>query len=173
VVVKFKFPQPLREKAAQAHDPQSFVKMIDISSKETIRRVAVAEGRILLRRSTIRMIEDKEIEKGDPVQIASIAAVQAVKSTPAMLVMCHPIPIESTSVEFAKGVDSITVRVTVSAHSKTGVEMEALNGVACALLNIWDVVKKYEKDEHGQYPTTRIEDIRVVQKIKEGKEKEE
>ncbi len=62
------------------------------------------------------------------------------------------------------------MRVEVTAESRTGVEMEALNAVSAALLNIWDVVKKYEKDEEGQYPTSRIENIRVVRKIK-GREK--
>lgn len=56
--------------------------------------------------------------------------------------------------------------MTVSAHEKTGVEMEALTAVAVALLNIWDVVKAYEKDGRGQYPSTRIEGIRVVSKVK-------
>ncbi len=54
----------------------------------------------------------------------------------------------------------------MAAHEKTGVEMEALTGVAIALLNIWDVVKAYEKDEQGQYPSTRIEEIRVLRKAK-------
>ncbi len=62
--------------------------------------------------------------------------------------------------------DSVEVRVTVSAHEKTGVEMEALTAVSVALLNIWDVVKAYEKDEGGQYPSATIEGIQVVEKVK-------
>ncbi len=80
--------------------------------------------------------------------------------------LCHPLQIEATSVNFTENNDSITVKVEVIAESKTGVEMEALNAVSCALLNIWDVVKKYEKDENGQYPNSRIENIRVVRKLK-------
>jgi len=117
----------------------------------------------------MKLLKEGKIEKGDPIQIASLAAIQAVKSTPSSLLLCHPFPVEATNVEFSKGPDSITVRVEVTAESKTGVEMEALNGVSCALLNIWDVVKKYEKDENGQYPISRIEDIYVVRKIKGGK----
>ena len=109
------------------------------------------------------------IEKGDPIQIASVGAIQAVKATPSSLMMCHPIPIESSSVTFVKESDSIIARVNVVARSKTGVEMEALNAVASALLNIWDVVKKYEKDANGQYPEARIEGIHVVEKIKGSK----
>jgi len=147
----------------------SVPKMIDISEKPVIRRRATAEGRIILRKSTMKLLEGGKVEKGDPLQIASIAAIQAVKSTPTSLMLCHQVPVEATKVEFSRGVDSITVRVDVLAQSRTGVEMEALNAVACALLNIWDVLKKYEKDENGQYPSSRIENIHVVKKIKGGK----
>lgn len=115
----------------------------------------------------MKRIKKNEIEKGDPFQIATVGAIQAIKSTPASLMMCHPIPIESANVNFSSGSTWITARVTVLARSKTGVEMEALNGVACALLNLWDVVKKYEKDANGQYRDARIEGIHVVEKIKE------
>ncbi len=140
--------------------------MVDISEKAVIRREATAEGKIILRKETIRRISKGLIEKGDPMQIASVGAIQAVKSTPRSLMMCHPIPIESSRVEFRKDGNSITAIVNVVARRRTGVEMEALNAVACALLNVWDVVKKYEKDEKGQYPSARIEGIRVVEKIK-------
>ena len=140
--------------------------MVDISEKPQIRREAVAEGTIRLKRSTLELVNSGGIEKGDPLQIASVGAIQAVKSTPASLMMCHPIPIESSTVEFSKGDDWIRARVRVLAYSKTGVEMEALNVVSSALLNIWDVVKKYEKDSAGQYPETRIENIHVVSKVK-------
>ncbi|MDH2900329.1 MAG: cyclic pyranopterin monophosphate synthase MoaC [archaeon] len=142
--------------------------MIDISNKPVVRREAIAEGKIELKRSTLVLIEKGEIEKGDPIQIATIGAIQAVKSTPRVLVMCHPIPIESISVELFKAKNSITARATVVASSKTGVEMEALNSVTNALLNVWDVVKKYEKDSKGQYPKTKITNIHVVKKKKEG-----
>ena len=145
-------------------------RMIDISSKPAVRREATAEGTIVLKNSTMEIIENAKVEKGDPIQIASVAAIQAVKSTPSFLMMCHPIPIESAELKIVKKPESITVRATVIADSKTGVEMEALNAVTCALLNIWDVVKKYEKDANGQYPLTRIEGIHVVEKIKGGSE---
>lgn len=143
--------------------------MVDISRKEVVRRTAVAEGTIILQESTITLIENGNIEKGDPLQIGSISAIEAVKSTPESLVLCHPLPILGTKVNFSKSSNSITVSVEVVAESRTGVEMEALNAVSCALLNIWDVVKKYEKDENGQYPNSRIENIHVVKKEKGGR----
>ncbi len=146
----------------------STAKMVDISEKPALRREAVAEGTIHLKESTMRLIESGKIEKGDPIQIATVGAIQAVKSTPHSLMMCHPIPIESSYAEFSKGKDWIRAQVTVLAYSKTGVEMEALNAVSNALLNVWDVVKKYEKDSSGQYPETKISDIHVVRKTKGG-----
>jgi cyclic pyranopterin phosphate synthase len=143
-------------------------KMIDISEKPVVRREAIAEGTIHLKRSTMALMAEGGVEKGDPIQIATLGAIQAVKSTPSSLLMCHPIPIESSSIEMTKGEDSITARATVVAFGKTGVEMEALNAVTNALLNIWDVVKKYEKDSNGQYPSTRITDIHVIRKKKAG-----
>jgi cyclic pyranopterin monophosphate synthase len=146
-------------------------KMVDISGKPIIRRTAIAEGRIILRKETMKLVDGGKVEKGDPLQIASIGAIQAVKSTPSSLMLCHPLLIYSTKVEFQKDNKSISVRVEVTAESRTGVEMEALNAVSAALLNIWDVVKKYEKDEKGQYPVSRIENIHVVRKIKGGARK--
>jgi len=142
--------------------------MVDISEKPTVRREAVAEGKIILKKSTIEMMRRGEIERGDPLQIAAVGGLQAVKSTPSALMMCHPIPIESSSVEFFESANSITARATVMANGKTGVEMEALHAVVLALLNIWDVVKKYEKNSSGQYPSTRIRDVHILKKSKAG-----
>lgn len=63
--------------------------------------------------------------------------------------------------------DHIIITVKVNSMGKTGVEMEALTGVSVGLLTVWDMVKSVEKDEHGQYPSTRISNIEVVKKMKE------
>jgi cyclic pyranopterin phosphate synthase len=141
--------------------------MIDISQKETILRIATASGRIILKESTIEKIKEKRIEKGDVEEIAKITAINAVKKVPELIPMCHPIPITKISIEFEfENSNSIKVICTVKSLAKTGVEMEALTGVNVALLNIWDLVKMYEKDEKGQYPDTKINDINVLEKIK-------
>ncbi|NOZ31252.1 MAG: cyclic pyranopterin monophosphate synthase MoaC, partial [Crenarchaeota archaeon] len=116
---------------------------------------------------TIKLIQEGKIEKGDVVEAAKIAAILAVKNTPSILPYCHPIPITSVKVDVNYNQDLVKVIVEVKTTYKTGVEMEALTGVTTALLTIWDMVKKYEKDEEGQYPHTRIVDVRVVKKIKE------
>ncbi|MCE4601524.1 MAG: cyclic pyranopterin monophosphate synthase MoaC [Desulfurococcales archaeon] len=144
--------------------------MVDISGKESVLRIAEAEGYIRLRPDTIKLILDNKIEKGDVEEAAKIAAIQAVKKTPYILPYCHPIPIQHVDVEFNYENNRVRVRVRVKAIYKTGVEMEALTGVAAALLTIWDMVKKYEKDEKGQYPHTLIESIRVLEKVKYSRE---
>ena len=142
------------------------VRQADISAKRVIFRRATATGRILLKPGTIDMIRDGTLEKGDPLSISKTMAILAVKRTPDLLALCHPLKIEHVEVVETVLEDSIVVSVTVSAHEKTGVEMEALTAVTVALLNIWDVVKAYEKDKDGQYPATKIEAVRVVEKVK-------
>ncbi len=141
--------------------------MVNISSKRDVYREAVAEGVIRLRRETVDRIKKGLVEKGDVFTVSRIAAIQAVKKTPDLLPLCHNIPVTHVGVDYEfLGGDRIRVVVRVKSTAKTGVEMEALAGVTVALLNIWDMVKKYEKDERGQYPDTWIESIRVVSKVK-------
>ena len=144
--------------------------MVDISFKDVVLREAVAEGYIRLRKETIKLIKEGKVEKGDVFTIAKVAAIQAVKKTPELIPLCHNIPITFVDVKF-QVVDDEKVRAeaTVRAYAKTGVEMEALTAVTVALLNVWDVVKKYEKDEYGQYPSTAIEGIKVLSKVKHSK----
>ena len=141
--------------------------MIDISEKDTIPRIATASGRIKLKKETIERIKNNQIEKGDVITIAKIAAINSVKKVPDLIPLCHPIPINNIEIDFEIENDTnIKVSCKVKSIAQTGVEMEALTGVGVALLNIWDVVKMYEKDEKGQYPSTLIYDIKVEEKIK-------
>ncbi|RLF63109.1 MAG: cyclic pyranopterin monophosphate synthase MoaC [Thermoplasmata archaeon] len=141
--------------------------IVDISEKFEVRREAIAEGYIKLRKETIEAIKKNEIKKGDPFETARVAASLAVKNTPNIIPYCHPIPIENERIEFELKGDGILVRCHVKATAKTGVEMEALVGVSVALLTIWDMVKYLEKDKEGQYPYTEIRGIRVVSKVKD------
>ena len=129
-------------------------------------RVAKAEGFVRLKPETVKAIREKRIPKGDVLTTANIAGILAVKKTPELIPMCHPIPITSVSIEFDVVDDGVKVVCTVKSVGKTGVEMEALTGVSVALLTIWDMVKALEKDEKGNYPHTRIEYIRVIEKLK-------
>lgn len=141
-------------------------RQVDVSQKPVSFRTATASGRIRLRRETISLIKKGKVEKGDPISLAEIAGIQAVKKTPDLLALCHPLRVESTKVTVLLRPEAVEVTVTVSAHEKTGVEMEALTAVSVALLNVWDMVKQYEKDKGGLYQTTRIESLRVTGKTK-------
>jgi len=142
------------------------VRMVDISGKDVAHRTAEAVGRIRLRKETVEAVRDGRIEKGDPLTVAEVACIQAVKRTPDLIPLCHPIPIDAVDADFELGEDYVEARCRVTADYRTGVEMEALTGVAVALLNVWDMVKYLEKDEWGQYPTAEITGIRVVEKRK-------
>jgi cyclic pyranopterin monophosphate synthase len=141
-------------------------KQVDVSEKPVVLREATATGRIRLRKETVARARRGGLEKGDAVEVATLMAVLGAKKTTDLVALTHLLRVEKVEPKVRLLDEAIEVTVTVRAHEKTGVEMEALTGVAVALLNIWDVVKQYEKDESGQYPTTAIESIRVVKKVK-------
>ena len=142
--------------------------MVDVTSKPEVYREAKAKGAIKLKAETIRLIRAGKVEKGDPFQVAKVAGILAAKNTSSLIPLCHPLPL--TSVEVALDVpddSTVEIEATVKTRAQTGVEMEALVAVTVALLTVWDMTKQYEKDKRGQYPHTTIQNIRVVQKIKE------
>lgn len=141
--------------------------MIDITDKPAVRRTATASGLIKLRRSTIEAIASGRVSKGDVLTTARISAINAVKETPRLIPMCHNIQITGVDTEIYLEDSAVRVRVRVTSLGRTGVEMEALTGASLALLTIWDMVKSLEKDEHGCYPDTSIEYIRVEEKVKD------
>ncbi len=146
---------------------------IDISLKSPQRRIAIAQGTLYLSENSFKKILEDSVEKGDPIESAKLAAIHAVKKTPDLVFMAHPIPIEGvkTEIEINENANKITIWVTVITTSKTGVEIDALLGVMNALLSIFDMVKMYEKDETGNYPaSTRIDNVHIVSKKKIGGE---
>jgi cyclic pyranopterin monophosphate synthase len=144
------------------------MKMVDVSEKPEIIREATAQGAIKLKPETIQLIKQGKTEKGDPLEAAKIAGILAAKQTSILIPLCHPLPLTKVEVK-TEILDKATVRVTatVKTRAQTGVEMEALTATAVSLLTVWDMVKQYEKDKDGQYPTTVIDNIHVVKKVKE------
>ncbi len=140
--------------------------MVDVGSKPVVYRQASAVGKIVLKPSTVEAIKASRIEKGDPFPVAKVAAILAAKNASSIIPMCHNIPLTSVNVEFDLLDTGVQVRSVVSALWKTGVEMEALTATTVALLTVWDMVKQYEKDGEGQYPDTKILEVKVDQKIK-------
>lgn len=141
--------------------------MVDVSSKAEVFREATAKGKIRLKAETVNLIREERIAKGNPLYTAKIGGVLAAKKTSELVPLCHPLPLTSVEVE-AKIVEKTAVEVTATVKTKaqTGVEMEALAATSVGLLTIWDMVKQYEKNAAGQYPTTAIENIHVVRKLK-------
>ena len=141
-------------------------RMVDISEKNDVSRLARAAGEIILSAETLEKIRMGTVEKGNVLSTARVAAILAVKKTPETIPMCHQIPITGIDVDFEIGEEAVSVAVEVRTVGKTGVEMEALAGVSVALLTVWDMVKSAEKDETGNYPHTLIRNIRVLEKLK-------
>ncbi|NYT18353.1 MAG: cyclic pyranopterin monophosphate synthase MoaC [Methanobacteriales archaeon] len=156
------------EKSKFTHLSQEGVRMVEVGEKPLVKRMALASGTIKLEPETIELIVKEEIKKGNVLTTAQIAAIQSVKNTSQLIPLCHPLSITGINVEFDVKKEYIAVEVEVHTTGQTGVEMEAITGVSVALLTIWDMVKSVEKDEDGQYPHTKITDIKVLRKEKLG-----
>lgn len=117
--------------------------MIDISQKGITIRTATAAGRVVLGDELFEVLNRRLCPKGDVLETAKIAAINAVKATPSIIPMCHPIPIEAVKVDFVmeETSKSVSVNVKVKSSGKTGVEMEALTGASAACLTIYDMLK--------------------------------
>ena len=140
--------------------------IVEIGSKPVVERKATATGLLHLQQETKQAIVEKNVKKGDVLEASTIAAIQAVKETPRIIPHCHPIRLEGCKVDWTWEGTSLRCTVHVSAHYKTGIELEALTGVSAGLLCVLDMVKSYEKDEQGQYPDATITDLKILEKRK-------
>ena len=133
--------------------------MIDISSKDVTTRTATATGCITLGKKAFDVVRKGSCIKGDVLATAKVAAIQAVKSTPNVIPMCHPILIEAVDVDFTldERKKSAVVTVAVKSTGKTGVEMEALCGASAACLTIYDMLKYADR-------TMVITDVKLIEK---------
>ena len=136
------------------------VAMVDVSAKPIVRRTAVADGVIRLQPVTLEKINESQIAKGNVLAAAQIAAIAAAKRTDELIPLCHTLPIQHVEVTFQEITEGIRIRCTVVTNAQTGVEMEALSGVAVAALTIYDMCKAVDK-------TMEITDIQLVSKTKE------
>lgn len=122
--------------------------MVNVSAKNVTLRTAKASGSIALGDEVFQTLRQGTCVKGDVLATAKVAAINAVKSTPAIIPMCHPILIEAIDVDFKldEADKSVTATVTVKSSGKTGVEMEALAGASVACLTIYDMLKYKSRD---------------------------
>lgn len=140
-------------------DAEGRPQMVDVASKPVTRRVAEAEGHIVMKPETLARIREGRTAKGDPVQVAQLAGIMAGKKTADLIPLCHALP--GASVEVVLDADDtlpgIRARATAHVSGTTGVEMEALTAVSVALLTIYDMVKAVDRG-------MRIDGIRLLSK---------
>ena len=133
--------------------------MVDVSEKPATERVAVAEGRVVMSKETLKLILSGNAKKGDVLGTARIAGIMAAKRTHELIPLCHPLALSKATVEIEPDakLPGCIVRATVKVTGPTGVEMEALTAVSVACLTIYDMIKAVERG-------ARIDGIHLVEK---------
>ena len=121
--------------------------MVDVGDKDHTKRVAVAEGRILMAPETFTLIQSGGHKKGDVLGIARVAGIMGAKKTADLVPLCHPIGLTAVNVEFRlDATDSAVLCIaTTETRGQTGVEMEALTAVQISLLTIYDMCKAVDR----------------------------
>ena len=133
--------------------------MVDVSAKPMSNRTAIAKGKIKLQRKTLDLISKDRIAKGNVFATARLAGIQAAKQTAQLIPLCHTLPLSNVKIEIVTVRDSAEVTCTARTIAQTGVEMEALTGVAIALLTIYDMCKAVDKK-------MEIGAVRLIKKTK-------
>ena len=134
--------------------------MVDVSGKPLSVRTAVAIGKIRLRSETLDLISKDQMVKGSVLATARIAGIQAAKQTAQLIPLCHTLPLGGVKIDIVASNEGAEVKCTAHTIAQTGVEMEALTGVAVALLTIYDMCKAVDKE-------MTISDVRLISKTKE------
>ncbi len=134
--------------------------MVDVSSKEVVRRTASAFGKILLQKETIDLVRANLLKKGDVLAVAKIAGIMAAKKTEELIPLCHCLNLEHVDINFNIVDDGIEITSQVITSGKTGVEMEALTAVSVSALTIYDMCKAVDKKMN-------IENVHLLEKKKE------
>ena len=133
------------------------VRMVDVSEKNSTRRRAVAAGRVLVSPELVGAIRSASVPKGNLLEVARIAGIQAAKQTDRLIPLCHSLPLDFVDVKIEVGDDAIEIRAEVVTTSRTGVEMEAFTAVSVAALTVVDMGKAVDK-------RMVIDRIRLVEK---------
>jgi cyclic pyranopterin monophosphate synthase len=133
--------------------------MVDVSSKDETARIAIAEGRVVMAKATLRLILDGDAKKGDVLGAARLAGIMAAKKTADLIPLCHPLLLTKIDVDITPdpSLPGLTVRAEARTLGQTGVEIEALTAVMIACLTIYDMAKAVDRG-------MRIEAVRLVEK---------
>ena len=126
-------------------DDQGGISMVDVGAKGVTSREAVAAATVRMSRATIEKLRARALPKGDVLTTAKVAGILAVKRTPSLIPLTHPLSINYIDVTFEVGEETIDVRATIRCDGKTGVEIEAMTACAIAALTIYDMCKSEEK----------------------------
>nr|CTQ95791.1 Molybdenum cofactor biosynthesis protein MoaC [Kibdelosporangium sp. MJ126-NF4] len=128
-------------------DSAGRARMVDVGEKPVTHRVAVASGTVSMKPETLELITSGGIAKGDVLAAARIAGIMAAKKTGELIPLCHPLGLDSVTVELAPaGPGILGITATTSVTGKTGVEMEALTAVSVAALTVYDMCKAADKE---------------------------
>ena len=131
--------------------------MVDVGDKPATAREAVAEGVIAVSPAALRLVRSGGTRKGDPLEVARIAGIQAAKRTSDLIPLCHPLALTHVGIDFEPRRNGYRIVATVRTTGQTGVEMEALTAVAVAALTVYDMLKATDR-------TMRIDGIRLLEK---------
>ena len=139
-------------------DSDGSSQMVDVGEKEVTDRSARAEAIIRMQEATLIRILDRDLAKGDVVEVARLAGIMAAKKTSSLIPLCHPLELTSTQLVL-EAVDQTRLRIesTVAVTARTGVEMEALTAVSIAALTVYDMCKAIDR-------AMTIESIRLLEK---------
>lgn len=137
--------------------PDGAARMVDVSGKPSTAREAVARGRVRMSREAARLAISGTHTKGDPLQTARLAGIQAAKRTSDLIPLCHPLQLSFVDVALTPRRDGFDVEARVRTTGPTGVEMEALTAVSVAALTIYDMLKAVDR-------AMVIDDVRLVEK---------
>jgi cyclic pyranopterin phosphate synthase len=140
-------------------DPAGGAHMVHVGAKPVQLRRALAAGRLICRPATIRALQKRALPKGDVLTVAQVAGIQAAKRAADLIPLCHPLPLSHVDVTFQVRRGAVEIFCAVETSAPTGVEMEALTGVAVAALTLYDMCKAVDK-------SMRVGDIRLLEKVK-------
>lgn len=126
-------------------DESGAARMVDVGGKDSTRRVAVAEAYVAMSPELLDRVFAGDLPKGEVVAVARVAGIQAAKRTADLIPLCHPLAIDSASVDLEPVGRGLRITATVATTGPTGVEMEALTAASVAALTVYDIVKGVER----------------------------
>ncbi len=133
--------------------------MVDINDKKDTKRIAIAVGKVVMQKNTLKLINKNKIKKGDVFQVANIAGIQGAKKTDNLIPLCHSLPLSYVKITFSSDEKNncVNIKAEASLIGKTGVEMEALTAVSISALTIYDMCKSVDK-------TMKIDSVKLIHK---------